>query len=415
MRADGRTVSAGFEPDLVIVKADTAQIAVARTSTMSGDVSKPMSGGTSLVTDRVQTITANGFTLGTNAQVNGNGTTYRWVALKSGCGLHVGTYTGDGNAARTISGVGFQPELAVVMSAGSDQAVQRFTGMTTSFPFGSSTGTANAITGLAADGFTVGNAGEANASGTVYHYASFNNVAASVLAGSYTGNGIDNRNITGVGFQPEYLMIRANDTGTARSGHHRPASLTGTGSQFWAATANSTNAIQALSATGFQVGTDTSVNANGPTYHYMAFKNTGGGCGVGGSTTVNANIDSWVNQGSPTSNLGGDSVLKVTGKSGNSNTRAVVQFNLPAVPSGCSATGATLRLYNKSPVGPRTIEVRQASSTWTEARRELEQPADDHRRRRQRDHSRKRRVDDVGRELPGPGPVRRLELRLQRA
>ena len=162
--------------------------------------------------------------------------------------------------------------------------------MTTSFPFGSSTGTANAITGLAADGFTVGNAGEANASGTVYHYASFNNVAASVLAGSYTGNGIDNRNITGVGFQPEYLMIRANDTGTARSGHQRPASLTGTGSQFWAATANSTNAIQALSATGFQVGTDTSVNASGPTYHYMAFKNTGGGCSVGGSDDRQRNI-----------------------------------------------------------------------------------------------------------------------------
>jgi hypothetical protein len=239
--------------------------------------------------------------------------------------------------------------------------------MTSSFPFGSGTGTPTAITGLLADGFSVGNAGETNTTGTSYHYAAFNDVAGSVLAGTYLGTGIDNSNIGGVGFQPEYLMIRANDIAVARAGSHRPASTAGMASQFWAATANSTNAIQALQASGFQVGTDASVNAIGPNYHYMAFKNTGGGCSVGGSQTVTASADAWLNQASPTANNGADSVLKVTSKTGNSNTRGILQFNLPSVPAGCSYQGATLRVYNKSPVGPRTIEVLRNNAAWTEA------------------------------------------------
>jgi hypothetical protein len=364
---DGRAVSAGFQPDLVIVKADTASSAVARTSTMSGDVSKPLSTATALVADRIQSLGSNGFTLGANAQVNGSGTMYRWVAMKQGCGLDVGGYTGDGSASRNVTGVGFQPELAIAMSAGASGATQRFAGMTRSFPFGSGTGTTNAITGLLADGFSVGNSGETNTTGTTYHYVAFNDVAGSVLAGTYLGTGVDNRNVGGVGFQPEYLMIRANDTAVARAGSHRAGSLTGTASQFWTAAVNSTNAIQALQATGFQVGTDTSVNASGPTYHYLAFKNTGGGCGVAGSQTVTSSADAWMNQSSPTFNGGADSVLKVTSKTGNSNTRAVVQFNLPSPPAGCSPTGATLRIHNKSPVGPRTIEVLPNNAAWTEA------------------------------------------------
>src|SRR5918999_53371 len=50
--SDNRAFSVGFQPDYVIVKADIAQIAVARPSTMSGDASKSMAGATALVTNR---------------------------------------------------------------------------------------------------------------------------------------------------------------------------------------------------------------------------------------------------------------------------------------------------------------------------------------------------------------------------
>lgn len=270
----GRPVSAGFQPNLVIVKADTNEIAVSRTSSMSGDASKPMSGPTALSTNRIQWLTATGFTIGTNAQVNTNGTTYRWIAFRSGCGtLKVGSYTGNGGASQAITGAGFQPEDVMIMPAGVTRSTQRFAGMTTSFRFDAGTGIANVINSLDANGFTVGNAAEANTNATVYHYVAFNDVAGSVKKGSYSGTGAT-QSIASVGFQPDYVMVRANDTATARNGHHRPAALGGANSQFWGATANSATGILALQADGFQVGADASVNASGPTYHYIAFKNT---------------------------------------------------------------------------------------------------------------------------------------------
>ena len=161
-------------------------------------------------------------------------------------------------------------------------------------------------------------------------------------------------------------MIRANDTATSRQGHQRSASLAGGSSQFWAGVANTTNGIQLLQADGFQVGSDASVNGSSPTFHYLAFKNTGGGCSVPGSQTLTVTADSWVDQASPTANKGTDLVLKVTSKIPNLNTRALAQFTLPTLPAGCTVTGATLRLYNRSPISGRTLGVVRNTAAWTE-------------------------------------------------
>ena len=65
--ADNRPITGlGFQPDLVIVKATTAGQAVARTSTMTGDVSKQMGTGTPS-TDSIQSLDPTGFTVGTGA------------------------------------------------------------------------------------------------------------------------------------------------------------------------------------------------------------------------------------------------------------------------------------------------------------------------------------------------------------
>jgi hypothetical protein len=257
----------------VIIKADALQIAVIRTSTMTGDTSKPMSGATAPAADLIQSLDATGFTVGRDARVNASGTTYHWIAFKAGAGvLRVGSYAGNGGS-QSITGLGFSPEYAITLSGGAHRAIQRFSGMTSSFRFDSATGTAGGINSLDADGFSVGNANEANRSGTTYHYVAFNAVAGSIDVASYSGTGGDDRNIAGVGFQPHYLAIRANDTATARPGQHRPASLGGSSSLFYAAVATTTNGIQALQSDGFQVGTDAAVNTSGVTYHYAAFKN----------------------------------------------------------------------------------------------------------------------------------------------
>ena len=89
----------------------------------------------------------------------------------------------------------------------------------------------NYITALGADGFTVGNDKRVNRAGTMYHYVAWNEIPGKMDVGTYTGNGADNRNITGVGFQPDFVMVQT-DSGlpdrwrTRRRWGHRPTPRT---------------------------------------------------------------------------------------------------------------------------------------------------------------------------------------------
>jgi hypothetical protein len=271
---DGRAIAVGFQPDFVIVKSEAAREAVGRTSTMAGQDTKPLGSATALQANYIESLTATGFTVGTNSRVNMAGDDYHWVAFKTNSqAMTVGNYTGNGGFSRNITGVGFQPELVMVLSDTGQRAVLRAAGMSRTFRFENGTGVTSGVTAFGADGFTLGNSAEVNSNGVAYHYIAFNDVANSIDVGSYTGNGTDNRSLA-TGFQPEYALIRADDTGTQRSGVHRPASFTGASSLEFGATAASTNRLQALQATGFQVGTNGDVNANGDDYYYLAVRSS---------------------------------------------------------------------------------------------------------------------------------------------
>ena len=354
----------GFRPDVVIIKGNSAQTSAIRTSTMSGDAAKPLAGATALTADVIQSLTATGFTIGTNARVNTAGVSYEWMAFRAQSGLlRVGTYTGNGSS-QAIAGLGFSPEYAAVFSPGASNAVQRYSGMTTSFQFDADAGNATRITSLNADGFSVGNQNTVNTNGTVYHYVAFNDTAAGAVdIGTYAGNNTDNRGITGVGFKPEYVAIRANDN---RIGAHRPVTLPGDATLRHNAAVNAANSIQAIQSDGFQVGTDVSVNANSVAYHYLAARDTadssGGGCGDPGSQLLAASADTYVDQNAAGSNFGGGTSLFVRSGTGNTNRRTLVRFNLPALPSGCTLTGASLRMFSTAAVAGRTIDVYRAAS-----------------------------------------------------
>jgi hypothetical protein len=84
------------------------------------------------------------------------------------------------------------------------------------------------------------------------------------------------------------------------------------------------------------------------------------------TTTYSANADAWIDQGSPSSNKGTDSNLKVMSKSG-ANLRAVVRFALPTeIPEGCVVESATLRLYAGSSRNGRTLQALSVNAAWTE-------------------------------------------------
>jgi hypothetical protein len=85
----------------------------------------------------------------------------------------------------------------------------------------------------------------------------------------------------------------------------------------------------------------------------------------GPAITLSSSADAWVDQGSPSSNKGSDSILKVMSKSSN-NLRALVQFNLPTAPQGCVVQSATLRMYAASWKTGRTLHALQINAPWTE-------------------------------------------------
>jgi uncharacterized repeat protein (TIGR01451 family) len=83
------------------------------------------------------------------------------------------------------------------------------------------------------------------------------------------------------------------------------------------------------------------------------------------STTATADADSWIGQGSSSTNHGTETALKVRSKA-NDNARSLVHFTLPAIPTGCKLTSATLRLYASSGIPGRTLQAMALAGPWTE-------------------------------------------------
>ena len=74
-----------FQPDVLLIKGGS-NVAVIRTSTMPTDSAKNAIGNTAIATGVITAILPNGFSLGTDARVNANGTRYRCLALKASAG-----------------------------------------------------------------------------------------------------------------------------------------------------------------------------------------------------------------------------------------------------------------------------------------------------------------------------------------
>ena len=183
--------------------------------------------------------------------------------------LATGSYTGNGADNRQFTGVGFQPDVVIIKSAQARAGIIRTSTMTGDAAKNvSSAGAlaANLVQSLDTDGFTVGSSQDVNWSGYTYYWVAMK-AGSDLSVGAYVGNGIDNRSITGVGFQPVWVITMGNGDQSV----FRPASLTGGNSYLMTGTGQVTNRIQALQADGFQVGSNINVNESGTTFHYIAW------------------------------------------------------------------------------------------------------------------------------------------------
>jgi hypothetical protein len=195
-----------------------------------------------------------------------------WTPTPSDAWLATGSYTGNGADNRDITGVGFQPDVLIIRYQGNTAAVIRTSDMpadSAKLISSSSTLQSNYIQAFQADGFQIGNDTNVNGAGRLFHWVALKN-GANVRTGTYTGSGVDNRNITGVGFAPDWVIT----IGDGQQDMFKPAPLAGDASFAMNGTNSAANRIQALLADGFQVGSNANVNQSGRAYYWIAFDET---------------------------------------------------------------------------------------------------------------------------------------------
>ncbi len=89
------------------------------------------------------------------------------------------------------------------------------------------------------------------------------------------------------------------------------------------------------------------------------------GC-LAATASIAAAADAWLDQGSPSANLGSDATLKLQSKP-DVNWRAAVRFALPAgVPDGCVLDSAKLRLWSSAGGDGARYEALRFASEWQE-------------------------------------------------
>lgn len=266
----------GFQPEAVLVKADHASYdGWIATSTMDAGDAKELTGSNVLATGRINSLDADGFTLGTDDDANASGVTYYYIAFDGNADLEVGSYTGNTGTQEINLAGGFSPEIVWLLGDAGDATDKAFMGIKSNSNEGvyfsdGVYGSTNYISTYDSDGFTVG--GWINSNTKVYHYIAMNESASSLKESTYIGDGNATKSITGVGYIPDFVMIQS--AGNSGVPSFRTSLMGANESLSFNAAAANTEYIKTLDVDGFTVGTDNATNASGSTYIYAAF---GGG------------------------------------------------------------------------------------------------------------------------------------------
>jgi hypothetical protein len=271
----------GFQPEFILIKSNTtAGVGVFKTSAMAATSTAFFSATADNATTQLA-LNSDGFTLGTLANLNTANIRYQWVAFSgSDCTstgtFCVGQYTGNGAATQTVS-TGFQPDLVIVKRttavAGHFRVTSHPANRASYFNTTADNTAGGLIQSFTATGFVVGSAID-NVNTGKYNFIAFKVSAGIFDEGTYTGNATDNRGITGVGFQPEFVFVKNSTSATTASRGPAMSMLENYGDGAMAigdTTATTVNIIQAFQSDGFQIGAAARSNETGATFYYAAF------------------------------------------------------------------------------------------------------------------------------------------------
>ena len=171
---DNRSVTGvGFQPVWVGALGDGSD-SVFRPATAAGDASYRFRSGGKLA-NRIQALEVDGFQIGTHLEVNSTGVTYHYIAWKASANVTQSSYIGDETDNRSITGVGFQPEMVWVKNDQGNPSVWRPQSLSgdASFRWNATAAVLNRIQALEADGFQVGSHAQVNIDGETIHYIAF--------------------------------------------------------------------------------------------------------------------------------------------------------------------------------------------------------------------------------------------------
>jgi hypothetical protein len=240
-----------FAPDMIWTKSRSASGFNIVQDSVRGAGNRLITDGTfaELYDVNYGTFASNGFNIGSNNNINTNGTTYigwQWkaggtavtntagsissqVSANTTAGFSVVTYTGNGTANATIGhGLGVTPAMIITKSR-SDATTQWVTwhkdlsgafSSTCAYIYLNSTQAASTTTifynGTLIDSSKIGlqgtNTSINNLSSTYVAYC-FAAIAGYSAFGSYTGNGSSDGPFVFLGFRPRWVMIKGNTSG----------------------------------------------------------------------------------------------------------------------------------------------------------------------------------------------------------
>jgi len=236
----------------------------------------PFSGASAPFADGIQAWNSDGIQIGASDYVNKSGTTYYGFAIAGPASVYYeGSYTGDGTTSNPVTGVGFQPDFLIIRRNGGSAGRFYMSQINQSSVWTASNGSAG-FTTMGSDGFTVTSASsQVNSTGQTYYFVALKLETGYSAMGTFTGNVTDNRAITGVGFPPEVLIMKASSG--AQAPVFRTSAHSGDDTSIWiTTTANATDRIQSLDSDGFTVGADNQVNRSATTMGWYALRDNPG-------------------------------------------------------------------------------------------------------------------------------------------
>jgi hypothetical protein len=309
------TNSGAMQPDLVWIKIRSQSFDHTLVDAVRG-TSKDLESNTTGSEQTRSTVTAfnsNGFTVGTDSQVNSNGNTFvawQWrasnttavtntsgsitstVSANTTSGFSIVTYTGNDTTGSTVGhGLGVVPSMMIVKARNDAQnwtVYHRSWGnggggvlnLTNAFQNQSGwwNNTTPSSTVFTLGGSTGSDWYNTNKSGATYVAYCFAEVAGYSAFGSYTGNGSADGPFVYLGFRPRFVIIKRTDSSddwimmdSTRSTYN-VAILTLYANGNYAEDSNVTNRAEDFLSNGFKIrSSGVYLNASSGTYIYMAF------------------------------------------------------------------------------------------------------------------------------------------------